>query len=265
MASSVQAPPRGTPCWLDIASPDVEASKAFYARLFGWSYEVSSAQYGPYHTALIDSRNVAGLWELDEEDEGDERSEVRRTWTVFLRADDTDAMVRIANDLGGTTISPPREVPSQGRFAVLRDPDGAVFGLWEPIRHNGFGVTHELGAFGWAEVNVPDADAARGFYTKLTGASARTLDSDGLPMRYDVLSIDGKDAFGLLQMTEEWEGVPPHWMPYIEVENCDAVATEAKAAGGTVPVPPFDTPYGRIAVLNDPFGAVLSVNQTDRT
>jgi len=261
MARPDHAPERGMPCWLDLASPDVEASKAFYTRLFGWGYDVSSPQYGPYHTALVDGRSAAGLFQVGEE----ERSEVQMTWRVFLCADDTAAMVRSANDLGGSTITSPREVPRQGYYAVLQDPAGAVFGLWEPIGHNGFGVTHEPGAFGWAEVNVPDADAARTFYTGLTGASARKLDADALPTRYDVVSIGDQDAFGLLQMTKEWEGVPPHWMPYIEVENCDAVATEAKAAGGKAPVPPFDTPYGRIAVLNDPFSAVFSINQTNRS
>lgn len=260
MARPDHAPERGMPCWLDLASPDVEASKAFYTRLFGWSYHVSSPQYGPYHTALVDGRIAAGLFQAGE----DEGSEVRTTWRVFLCADDTAAMVTAANDLGGSTITSPREVPRQGNYAVLRDPAGAVFGLWEPLGHNGFGVTNEPGAFGWAEVNVPDADVARAFYTGLTGARARRLDDDSFPTRYDVLSIGAQNAFGLLQMTKEWEGVPPHWMPYIEVENCDAVAVEAKAAGGKAPVPPFDSHYGRIAVLNDPFGAVFSVNQVDR-
>lgn len=259
MARPDDAPAQGVPCWLDLSSPDVEATAAFYAKLFGWSYDVSGPEFGHYHMALRDGRAVAGLGQMPE------GSETPSMWTVYVKADDADAMAERAGRLGGATLAGPMEVPGQGRLAVVQDPGGSIFGLWQPLGHRGFGVTHEHGAYGWTEVNVPDAESAVAFYTELLGADARPLSSGAIPTRYEVLSKAGDEIAGILEMTKEWEGIPPHWMPYFEVDDCDATAAAAKDAGGSVSVPPFDLPYGRIAVLTDPFGAVFSVNQTERT
>lgn len=258
MARHDAAHPRGTPCWLDLASPDVKKAAAFYARLFGWEYEVSGPEFGHYHMASVGGAAAAGLGQMQE------GSGMPSAWTVYLAADDAAAMADRAVALGGTLMMGPMEVPGMGHLAIVGDPAGAAFGLWQPLAHPGFGVTHEHGAMGWCEVNVPDADGARRFYTELLGVDARPLESEDMPTTYYVLSKDGQDVGGILQMTEEWEGVPPHWMAYFEVDDCDATVRAAAESGGAVAVPPFDTEYGRIAVLNDPFGAVFSVNQTRR-
>ena len=255
MSRPNDAPAQGVPCWLDLSSPDVEASAAFYTRVFGWTYDVSGPEFGHYHTALKDGRAGAGMGQSPE---GDETPPM---WSIYLKADDTAAMSARAETLGGTIVAGPMEVPGQGHLAVIRDPAGAFFGLWQPIGHHVF-FTHEHGAYGWSEVNVPDAEAARTFYEGLMGATSRLMDSNAIPTTYYILSVGGDDVGGILQMTDEWEGIPPHWMTYFEVEDCDAAVAAAREAGGSVSVEPFDLPYGRIAVLTDPFGAVFSVNQT---
>jgi hypothetical protein len=239
-------------------SPDVEAAAAFYARLFGWTYDVSGPEYGSYHIALVDGRAAAGMGQMPE------GAEFPSAWTVYLAADDAAAMAERARRLGGGVATEAFEVPGMGRMAIVHDPGGAVFGLWEPIAHLGFGIAHEPGTMGWCEANVPNAEGARAFYAELMGAEARPLGSDAIPTRYYVLAKGGEDVAGILEMTEAWEGVPPHWMPYFEVDDTDATAEAAKDAGGTVSVPPFDLPYGRIAVITDPFGAVFSVNRPPR-
>lgn len=259
MARYDAARPHGFPCWFDLMSPDVEKAAAFYARLFGWSYDVSGADYGHYHLAKVDDRAAAGLGQMPE------GADMPSVWTVYLKADDADAATELVVELGGSRMQDPMEVPGMGRLAIVQDAAGATFGLWQPLAHAGFGIAGEHGTMGWCEVNVPDADEARAFYTALMRAEARPLDSPSMPTTYYVLSKDGEDVAGILQMTAEWEGVPPHWMPYFEVADCDAAVAEADAAGGSVSVPPFDTPYGRIAVLSDPFGAAFSVNQTSQS
>lgn len=249
------APTRGTPCWFDHASPDVKAAAAFYGRLFGWTFDVSGPEFGHYHMARIDGRAVAGLGQAPD------GSPMPAAWTVYLAADDAQGMADQAAGLGGSVMMGPMEVPGQGRLAVLQDPGGAAFGLWEPLGHQGFGLIRRHGAMGWCEVNVPDAGVARDFYTKLMGAEARLLDDEGMPTTYYVLSKGGEDVGGILKMNEAWAGVPPHWMPYFQVDDCDGAAAAAGEAGGAVAVPPFDAAYGRIAVLNDPVGAVFSVVQ----
>lgn len=256
MARHDSAPTPGTPCWFDLLSPDAPAAAAFYARLFGWTYDVSGPEYGHYHMALVDNRPAAGIGQRQE------GASTPSAWTVYLAARDAAAMADRVSELGGSVVMEPTEVPGMGRMAIVQDPGGAVFGLWQPLAHLGFGVTHEHGTMGWCEVNVPDGEAARAFYAELMDADARLLESDAVPTVYYVLSKDDQAVAGILEMTAEWQGVPPHWMPYFEVADCDAAARAAEEAGGTVSVQPFATEYGRIAVVTDPFGAVFSVNQT---
>ena len=251
-----EAPAPGTPCWFDLVSPDAAAAAAFYAALFGWTYDVAGPEHGHYRMAMVDGRPAAGIGQRQE------GTETPSAWTVYLAADDAATMAQRATGLGGSVVVQPMEVPGMGHMAIVQDPGGAVFGLWQPLAHRGFGVTHEHGTMGWCEVNVPDGETAKAFYAELMGAEARLLESDAVPTVYYVLWKDDEAVAGILEMTAEWQGVPPHWMPYFEVADCDAAARAAEEAGGTVSVPPFDTEYGRIAVVTDPFGAVFSVNQT---
>lgn len=248
--------PRGTPCWFDVMSPDVERSADFYARLFGWTYDASGPEFGHYHLAKVKDRAAAGVGQMQP------GAEYPSAWTVYMMADDAAAMAEDAARRGGKVVGGVHEVPGMGRLAILQDPAGVTFGLWEPRAHAGAEVAHEHGAMGWCEANVPDADAARDFYTGLLGLNAHRLDDPDMPTTYHVLSNGDENVAGILQMTKEWEGVPPHWMVYFEVRDADAACATADAAGGTVSVPPFDTSFGRIAILNDPFGAVFSVNET---
>jgi predicted enzyme related to lactoylglutathione lyase len=117
-------------------------------------------------------------------------------------------------------------------------------------------VIDEAGAMTWREVNTPDAAKARDFYGKVFGLEARKLEGQ---MEYWTLHKGDTTVGGVLQMTKEWAGVPPHWMNYFAVPDADAAAKKIAELGGKVSVPPFDTPYGRIAVVNDPTGAVFSV------
>ena len=71
-------------------------------------------------------------------------------------------------------------------------------------------------------------------------------------------SADGKPVCGRLKMDQAWGELPPHWLNYFAVEDCDATATKARELGGNVMHGPFDTPHGRVAVVADPYGAVFS-------
>lgn len=144
-------------------------------------------------------------------------------------------------------------------MAILSDPTGAVFGVWQANEHHGFQASAEPGFFGWAEVNTADAERARSFYTELFGASSSGVENP--TTTYYGLSKDGETFAGILQMTEEWAGIPPHWMVYFEVDDIDAAVGRAKECGGAVAVEPFDTPLGRIAVVGDRGMAPFSLLQ----
>jgi hypothetical protein len=151
----------------------------------------------------------------------------------------------------------PMAVGDAGKMAVCVDPTGAVFGLWQPIDFIGAGVEDEHGSLAWSEVNTRDAAAACEFYGKLFGLTARKSEDQ----EYFFMQHDGGMRFGVMPMDEQWGDLPPHWMGYFAIDNADAALERVLAAGGSIGVPAFDTPYGRMAVIVDPYGAVVSIVQ----
>ncbi|MFO7546640.1 MAG: VOC family protein [Trueperaceae bacterium] len=238
---------------MDLTVPDVKRAAKFYADVFGWDYAVSGPELGHYHQAKVDGGVVAGLGQPM----GGEATPA--VWTIYFAADDVDAMTTHAKDLGGNVLVPVMEVPGQGRMSIVSDPTGAAFGLWQAIAHEGFGIDDVAGALTWVEVTTPDAHAAKAFYQALLDADAEPFDRPGTT--YLSLQKDGEWIGGILQMTDETQGMPAHWMPYIRVDDADAVIAAIQAGGGAVAHGPFDTSFGRVAVAADPFGAHFSVLQ----
>jgi predicted enzyme related to lactoylglutathione lyase len=111
--------------------------------------------------------------------------------------------------------------------------------------------------FLWNELATTDAAKCKAFYGQLFGWAA--VDQPMGPTTYTRFQKDAADVGGMLQMTAEWGGVRPHWMPYVAVEDVDACARRAAELGGKACVPPTDISVGRFAVLEDPTGAVFSV------
>jgi len=245
--------PAGYPAWFDLMVPDVHQVTSFYQQLFGWTYTDSGPDYGNYHMAAKDCHNVAGLGNMPE------NTAFPSSWTVYYSADDIQAMSQKAKALGASIISEPFEVAGQGYIAIIQDPTGAIFGLWQALNHIGASLAETHGAMVWCEVNTRDANTAREFYTALFDAASTSLAGSGVD--YYVLDKDGSNIGGILQMNEHWQGIPPHWMAYFQVDDVEQVAQIAQAAGGKVMVSPFATAFGRISVLTDPAGAAFAVVQ----
>ncbi len=238
----------GTPTWFDLMSQDPDTVQPFYAAVMGWEFTPSAGpEMGHYRMALRDGHIAAGL--------GKRPDEMRDAWTTYLATDDVDALTAAVREAGGKVLDEPMQVADAGRMAIFADPGGAVFGAWEAGRHIGAQIRDEPGAMCWCEVNTPDATVARAFYERIMGLTTQKMEG----MAYWTLQEGEKAHAGILQMTEEWEGVPPHWMCYFAVDSADEAGARAAEHGGKVCVPPFDTPYGRMSVLEDPFGAVFSV------
>lgn len=243
----------GTPTWMDLATPDLDVAKAFYTELFGWDYFDTGEDFGNYNMALSDGRNAAGIGPIFPPD-----SPQPSAWTIYLASDDIKADVKRIQDLGGQVVMEPMEVSDSGSMAICSDPTGAVFGLWEANTHIGAGVENEHGGMCWFEVNTNDSEAARAFYSELTNTTPVAMEDADY---YHIMNRGEDMLYGVLQMNEEWAGIPPHWMGYFTVDNTDATCEKAVAAGGKVAVPAFDMDYGRMAVLTDPAGATFSIVQ----
>jgi uncharacterized protein len=244
----------GTVTWVDLMTTNPEAARTFYGELFGWKFEIGGPESGHYGMAKLDGRNAAGV--------GSQPPGVTfpPAWSVYFATPNLDDTITQVKNHGGTVVMGPMDVMEEGRLAFCVDPTGAHFGAWQGKRHTGAQVIDEPNAMCWYEVNTPDAPKARDFYCKVFGLEPTKLDmTGGPPTDYWTLHKGPKTVAGVLQMTKEWAGVPPHWMTYFAVADTDAACKRIAELGGKVSVPAFDTPYGRMSVVNDPTGAVFSV------
>ena len=243
----------GSFCWPELATPDSPMAKEFYSGLFGWTpLDVASAG-GTYTFLQLRGRDVAALRTLSDRERA---NGVPSHFLSYVSTASADASAARAKELGGTVLAGPFDVEAVGRMAVVRDPGGAVFALWEARGHIGARLVGEDGSLCWTELSTADAAGAKAFYGGLFGWTWKADDAHYLEIYRDEQPIGG-----ILPMTgEEWTGIPAHWTPYFQVPDCDATAAKAASLGGSAVVPPTEfEDVGRFAVLRDPMGACFSV------
>jgi hypothetical protein len=238
------------PCWADIGTPDMDVCSRFYGELFGWDVRPADEDSG-YSIAYLGGRAVAGM--------GPAAAGGRPWWTSYVAVRDADAAVKVALDAGGRLLSGPSDAFVRGRTALLADPAGAVFAVWQAGVFPGAELVDEPGALCWNELAARDVRRATGFYGELFGWESRTSPFPG-GTTYTEFLVAGQVVAGMVRMNEEWPPeIPAHWMVYFAVADCDAASARVAELGGIVSIPPFDTAAGRIAVVDDPHGAVFSV------
>jgi hypothetical protein len=245
----------GTPCWVDLGSPDLDASVEFYGGLFGWEVpEAENAeQTGGYRQAMLRGKPVAGVMPLMQEGQPP-------AWSSYVSVEDADATVAKAKEAGATVFVEPMDVMELGRMAVFADPSGAVIGLWQPGTFVGAEIVNEPGALSWNELNTRNLGAAKEFYGAIFGWTFEDRDM-GAAGSYTTINLGGSPVGGILNMTERGvpTEVPAHWQLYFAVEDTDVTIEQAKRGGGSVMVEPIDIPAGRFAILTDPYGASFAV------
>jgi predicted enzyme related to lactoylglutathione lyase len=234
--------PNGTPCWIDYGAADVEAAKGFYGRLFGWEFTGGDPEYGGYLQATRNGEAAAGLSPLM----GPEDSPA---WTTYFATDDAQATADRIRAAGGMVVVEPMEVGPIGTMVIACDPQGNPLGLWQSGQHTGVRVYNEPGALVWNEAGVDDPASAREFYSTVFGF---TFDED--PDEGYATFATGDEPLGGLR-----SGSPKGWTVCFAVESVDDTIAQVEAAGGRVTTPPRDTRFGRIAVLEDPWGAEFSI------
>lgn len=238
--------------WVDLTTTDQAAAKSFYQELFGWNAEDMPVAEGVFYTMFsINGKNVAALSEMQQEmkDQG-----VPPHWNSYITVDSADDIAAKAKELGGTFMMDPFDVFDAGRMTVIMDPQSAAFSVWEPRDHIGAQLVNAPNTFCWNELASKDVEQSKSYYSKLFGWGMDVMETPQGP--YHVIK-NGEDMNGgILQMTEEWGDVPPHWAVYFAVDDCDGMADKVKQLGGSVKHGPFDAPnVGRIAVVADPQGA----------
>lgn len=204
----------------ELIVPDVERAEAFYRELLGREIELRRLERRPH-------------------------------WLVYFEVADVDVVAAKAQSLGGTVFHGPEELEGMGRYAVLADPEGAVFAAVTPIEPS-------AAPAGWVELDTTEVEAAKEFYREVLGWSV----AEAMP-GYWVFRAGETDVAGLMEMPAE--SPAPAWLTYLQVEDADVAAGRAEQLGGRVLVPPVQTPgVGRWAVLADPVGAVFAVLGPER-
>ena len=251
--------PAGTPCWVDLSVPDVDAAVAFYADVVGWSFTDSGPDFGGYRIAHMDGRAAAGVGPIMQEGQPP-------AWTVYMASDDADVTAELITEHGGTVHAGPMDIPGNGRVVVAADPAGAVFGVWQQAGMIGSGFTDEPGSFVWDDAQLADVAVGKRFYADVFGFRYSPLGPEAgeeladyetfnVPANPDQDRPDG----GIGGMAGAAPGTPSHWLAYFGVTDTDAAAAAVDQGGGTVLMAPETTPYGRMAVVTDPFGAAFGI------
>ncbi len=252
--------PSGVPCWVDTAQPDPQAALAFYGDLLGWEFvgpgTMPGDPPGAYYVARVRGKDVAGISSLPV-------GSARPAWMTHMAVDSADDAAQRAGEAGGAVLAEPFDAPPAGRMAVLQDPAGAAFCVWEARDRQGAQVINEPSAWAMSMLVTNDPDGAERFYGALFGWKTEAF-GPGVslfrlpgyvggephqPVPRDVVAamiVDERDAA---------------WTVDVWVRDADAVAAKTAELGGAVAVAPHEIPGFRNAVIADPQGAVLSVSQ----
>ena len=250
----------GTFSWPELATTDQKAGVAFYRALFGW--DVNEQPIGP--TEVYSMFQVRGkpVGAASTQQPQERQMGVPPHWNSYVTVANVDESAKKAESLGGKIFMPPFDVMDAGRMAVLQDPTGAVFEIWQANRSIGAEILNEPGALCWTELTTTDTKAAEKFYTGLFGWTPKHS-TPGSPMEYTEFSVNGQPSIGMMAKPAEMPAhIPSYWMPYFQVANCDASSAKVKELGGSIMVGPQDIPStGRFAIASDPQRAIFAVFQ----
>lgn len=255
--------PQGVPCWIDLESADTRAAASFYAAVFGWETEerMPPGSEGSYVYFRLRGRPVAAV--ASPLPEG---SSPTPQWNTYIWVRSADETARAVREAGGRVVVEPCDVFAAGRLALCADPTGAPFRLWQANRLRGAELVNEPGTWSWSDLRTPDPSRARGFYTKVFGWSAQTMDVGAGEYTffrhpgYDSVESP-KEFIDVVAGMRESNGDGAHWHTQFAVADADAIAARVASHGGTVVSPPTDGPFSRSAVLRDPQGAAFTVNR----
>ncbi len=239
----------GTPTWVDLGIPDLARAKEFYGGLFGWQFEEGPPETMGYTMCLLRGQPVAAVIK------NPDAEATSFWWNLYFATDDCDDTAKRITGAGGQIVMEPMDVMDQGRIAIVIDPTGAQFGLWQGRAHTGARLVNEPGAMTWNELVTPAADGARAFYPAVFDYTLEPMQNPGVD--YTVLRRpDGHPIGGIYGRPD---APSSSWVTYFAVEDTDAAVRQAVDAGGACLAEPMDSSYGRTATLLDPFGAEFRV------
>ena len=264
----------GVPCWADTSQPDPEAAVGFYSGLFGWEFEdvMPAGSEGKYFIARIRGGDVAAVGSIPD------AAPPMAMWNTYVWVESADDAASAARDAGGGVVMEPFDVMDAGRMAVLTDPEGAVFCVWQAKQQKGARIVNDARL---AQLQRPQHSRRRGCEARSTArcsagprrAARRGRDVDAARLRRpprghhpgirkQVEDVGGVAGFedvvaSINPIPDDQPDTPPHWSVTFAVDDADAAAAKATELGAKVIVPPFDAPWVRMTVIADPQGATF--------
>ncbi len=248
----------GVFCWVELGTTDPGGAKEFYSGLLGWGYEDSPLPGGgSYTTAKVDGKSVAALMQQQEEARA---QGAPPAWNNYVTVADADAAAAKAGELGGQVIVEPFDVMEHGRMAVIADPQGAIFSVWQPNAHPGAQLVNANGALTWNQLMTSDMAGGESFYPGLFGWEAETFQSDGMTIcTWKLEGKEGGEENGGMMALPPGSPAPPHWLAIFVCEPLAEAPGKIEAAGGSVLAPIMDIPAGQFLVAQDPQGAAFGL------
>ncbi len=248
---------RGRFVWYDLMTSDPAKAQAFYTKVCGWGTQPWEGEV-PYTMWTVGTTPIGGV--MPQPNPG-----APPHWLAYISCSNTDETVKLAQSLGAQVFVQPKDIPKVGRFAILADPQGAVFAAFASSNPPPPDGDPKVGEFSWHELATTDYAAGFNFYEKLFGWEKRE-DHDMGPMGvYRLFGRNGRETGGMFNKPAEMAGVPPHWLQYVMVDSSSAAADRVKAAGGQVLNGPMEVPGGTwIAQCMDPQGAAFAVHSKAR-
>jgi len=243
----------GTFCWVDLTTTDQDAAKAFYGGLLGWqAQDMPVGEDAFYSMMRVEGHDVAAIAPQppQQRDAG-----APPMWNSYVSVQSADAAVARAKELGGNAHAPAFDVMEAGRMGVIQDPQGAFFMVWEPRDHFGAQLVNAPGALVWNELASPDLDASSAFYGSLFGWETAPFEGGAAPY----LSIKNGGASNGGMRGLDSSGMPPHWLVYFGVQDIDEGLAKVKELGGTVHAGPIHIQMAKIAIVQDPQGAMFAL------
>lgn len=260
----------GNPCWYELGTSDLKGAGAFYSKILGWNVADSGMEGFDYHLARMGDAMVAGMMS-----NAGQEGAPPPNWVIYFAVDDCDKTAADIKAAGGQVYKEPADIPNTGRFAVVADPQGAVFGILQPDmsqmtpeeiaeadKNNAFDQ-QKAGHGNWNELMTPDPEGAFAFYSKLFGwTNGRAVDMGGMGEGpgdiYQLIQRNGQDI-GAIQ--PHVNSPMPAWLPYFGVDGSVGAKIEAiKSAGGQVHFGPGEVPGPAwIAIGADPQGAAFAI------
>ena len=244
----------GTFSWADVTTSDQPAAKEFYSGLFGW--EASDSPVGDgvsYSMMRLDGKSVAAI---SPQPQQQREAGVPPLWNSYVTVESADDAAARAGELGATVHAPPFDVMTAGRMAVIQDPQGAFFMVWEPRENIGAQLVNGPGAMTLNQLNTSDPEAAGRFYRDLFGWEAEPM--EGMPQRYTVVRNGGRANGGIRELRDV-EGAPPHWLVYLGIDDIDTGLAKTEQLGGTKLAGPIDIGIAKIGIVQDPQGATFAL------